>query len=43
MDAIKPVVKEPLPAVLFAPGGGFIPSNKPNFSNLAQISRKQAT
>ncbi|WP_314978737.1 hypothetical protein [Campylobacter rectus] len=43
MDAIKPVLKEPLPAVLFAPGGGFIPSNKTNFSNLAQISRKQAT
>ena len=37
MDAIKPVLKEPLPAVLFTPGGGFISSNKTNFSNLAQI------
>lgn len=43
MDAIKPVLKEPLPAVLFAPGGGFISSNKTNFSNLVQISRKRAT
>jgi len=31
MDAIKPVVKEPLPTMLFAPGGGFISSNKTKF------------
>ena len=31
MDAIKPVVKEPLPTVLFVPGGGFISSNKTKF------------
>lgn len=43
MDAIKPVLKEPLPAVLFAQSGGFISSNKTNFSNLAQISRRRAT
>ena len=31
MDVIKPVTKEPLPAVLFVPGGGFISSNKTKF------------